>query len=86
MSEKRGKQGEGGGKPLKWNSPEELKEKINEYFKWADDNKKHITVGGLAWWLNCNRDTLLNYENSEENDWLKRLDNETKHKYVGTIK
>lgn len=79
-------QGKGGGQPLKWESPEELEEKIQEYYKWAEKNDKHITVSGLAWWLGCDRTTLLNYENADDNDWLKRLDDEERRKYVITIK
>ena len=40
-----------GGRPLKFKSPEELEAKIEEYYQWANDNKKHITVSGLAWYL-----------------------------------
>ncbi|QAA31235.1 terminase small subunit [Clostridium manihotivorum] len=81
-----GNQGKGGGKPLKWKSPKELQNKIDEYFKWAENNKKHVSVTGLAWWLRCDRSTLLNYENAEENGWLNRLNYETKMKYVSAIK
>ncbi|MBC2579981.1 terminase small subunit [Clostridium sp. DJ247] len=86
MENKNNRQGEGGGQPLKWNSPEELEEKINEYYRWAKENEKHITVTGLAWFLGCDRQTLLNYEGAEENQWLKRVDDETRRKYVGTVK
>jgi hypothetical protein len=79
-------QSNGGGQPLKWQSPQELESKIQEYYNWAKENGKHITVSGLAWFLGCDRQTLLNYENADENDWLKRVDEETKRKYIGTIK
>lgn len=83
---KKNNQGKGGGQPLKFKSPEVLKKNIEAYFQWCEDNKKHKTVSGLAWWLNCDRDTLLNYENADKNDWLKRLDEATKRKYISTIK
>ena len=79
-------QGKGGGQPLKWGTPEELEQKINDYYQWARDNYKRITVTGLAWWLGTNRTTLLNYENSEENGWLDRCSKEDRRKYVNAIK
>ena len=75
-----------GGRPLKFKSPEELEAKIEEYYQWANDNKKHITVSGLAWYLDINRHTLLNYENSLDNDSLKSVDDEVKLKFIATIK
>lgn len=74
------------GQPLKWKSPEELQKKIDTYFKWCEKHNKHKTVSGLAWWLDTDRITLLNYENADENNWLKRLDEGTKHQYINTIK
>ncbi|WP_039237526.1 terminase small subunit [Clostridium sp. K25] len=75
-----------GGQPLKWKSPEELENKIQEYYKWAKENKKHITVTGLAWWLGCSRTTLMHYEKAEESEWLNRCNDEEKRKYVNSIK
>jgi predicted ATPase len=46
----------------------------------------HITVTGLAWWLDTSRQTLINYENSESNGWLKRCTQEDKREYIDTIK
>lgn len=73
-------------KPLKFKTPEELENKIEEYFKYAKDNKEHITITGLAWYLDCNRQTLLNYENSLENDRLKSVSDDVKVRYVDAIK
>ncbi len=73
-------------KPLKFKSPEELESKIQEYYKWAEDNNRHITMSGLAWYLGCSRTTLLNYENSLENEWLKSVDDDVKVLYVNSIK
>ncbi|TCT16392.1 DNA-packaging protein gp3 [Natranaerovirga pectinivora] len=83
---KKGNQGNGGGKPLKWGSPEELEQYIQEYFEWTKKNDKHITVTGLAWWLGCSKQTIQNYEKAEENDWLQRLDSEERRRYVDLIK
>ncbi|MDU4890976.1 MAG: terminase small subunit [Clostridium sp.] len=74
------------GQPLKFESPEELQERIEEYFIWAKKNKRHITITDLAYYLGTNRTTLLNYENSMENDWLKSVDDDVKVRYVNTIK
>lgn len=73
-------------KPLKFKSPEELESKIQEYYRWAEDNNKHITMSGLAWYLDTTRKTLLEYENSLENDWLKSVDYDVKVLYVNSIK
>lgn len=75
-----------GGRPLKFKTPEELEKRIEEYYKWAEYNNKHITVTGLAWFLDIDRQTLLNYENSLENDWLKSVPDDVKVGFVGTIK
>lgn len=73
-------------KPLKFKSPEELESRIEEYYKWANDNNKHITMSGLAWYLGTNRQTLLNYENSLDNNWLKSVPDDVKVRYVDSIK
>lgn len=73
-------------KPLKFKSPEELEERIQEYYEWAKDNNKHITMSGLAWYLGTNRQTLLNYENCLEDDWLKSVPDDVKVLYVDSIK
>lgn len=83
---KKGKQGEGGGQPLKWKSPEELKNKIDEYFEWADKAGLHYMVSGLAYYLKCDLQTLLNYEHAEVNGWLKRVSDVDRRKYVESIK
>jgi hypothetical protein len=55
-----------GGRPLKFNSHEELQKKINEYYDWAKDNNKPLTVERLACFLNTNRQTLLAYSRDEK--------------------
>ena len=74
-----------GGRPLKFKTPEELQEKIDKYYEWAKDNKKHITITGLAWFLDTNRQTLLNYEN-DSSDLYKNIDDDVKVKFIDTIK
>jgi hypothetical protein len=55
-----------GGKPLKFKTPEDLQAKIDEYFKWADDNERPYTLERLACFLDCETDTIRNYEARDE--------------------
>ncbi len=55
-----------GGRPLKFESPEELQEKIDRYFEECDLNKVLYTVCGLAVALECDRNTLTNYTAKKE--------------------
>lgn len=52
------------GRPLKFKSVEELQKKIDAYFE--DENNKPYTITDLAVWLDCDRKTLINYEEKEE--------------------
>lgn len=89
-----------GGRPLKFESEEELQKKIDEYFKscweqridmwgnplyWKDEkgNKmmdkpvlkqvKPYTIGGLAVFLDCSRDTLVEYGHKKKfSDTIKK--------------
>ena len=70
------------GRPLKFKSPKELEQKINEYFDYCDNRIKNIytkegaevaithpapyTMSGLARALGVDRDTILNYSKKEE--------------------
>lgn len=73
------------GRPLKFKSPEELQKKIDEYYQWAKDNKKHLTISGLAWYLDTNRQTLLNYEN-EDSNLFNSLEDSVKCAFIDAIK
>lgn len=75
-----------GGQPMKFKTPEELEEKIQEYYIWAKDNKKHITVTGLAWFLDTDRITLLRYENMIDSELYKSISDDVKVKYCNSIK
>lgn len=55
-----------GGRPLKFNSVQELQDKIAEYFKWAEEKGKPLTIERLACFLQTDRFTLLNYEDRED--------------------
>lgn len=52
------------GRPLKFQSPEELQEKIEEYFSVTPEGQRTIT--GLAVHLDTSRETLCNYESRDE--------------------
>ncbi len=54
-----------GGRPLKFNSHQELQKKINEYYDWAKENNKPLTIERLCCFLNTNRQTLLAYSRDE---------------------
>lgn len=58
------------GRPLKFNSVEELKGKIESYFLSLKNDKGEYTrpptITGLAVALDTNRETLCNYEEKEE--------------------
>ena len=55
-----------GGRPLKFNSNEELQELIDEYFKECDLKGEFYTITGLADYLDTDRITLVRYENRDE--------------------
>ena len=61
------------GRPLKFQSVEELQKQIDEFFKWCTDNNKPMTITGLALALDTSRETLLEYEDRPEYvDTIKR--------------
>lgn len=74
-----------GGRPLKFKSPEELQEKIDNYYIWAKENKKHITITGLAWFLGTNRQCLLRYQ-EEDSELLKSVPDDVKKKFRDAIR
>lgn len=52
------------GRPLKFQSEEELSKKIEEYFEITPEGQRTIT--GLAVHLDTSRETLCNYEKKEQ--------------------
>ena len=54
------------GRPLKFKSVEALEEMIEGYFCDCDEKGRPYTVSGLAVFLDCDRQTLLNYEKKKE--------------------
>lgn len=55
-----------GGRPLKFQDLTELQRKIDSYFEHCDSLQKPYLITGLALALDCDRDTLLNYEDKDE--------------------
>lgn len=53
------------GRPLKFESVDSLKNKINRYF--AEVERDEWTITGLAVWLDTSRETLMDYEKGEGN-------------------
>lgn len=66
----------------KFNDPEVLKQKIEEFFIECERNYKVPTITGLAVHLDTTRLTLLDYEN----EVIKRLPEDVKHEIANTIK
>lgn len=52
------------GRPLKWESPEEITEIIDSYFE--ETSKDEITLTGLCLALETNKQTLANYQEKPE--------------------
>lgn len=55
-----------GGRPKKFNSPEDLQDKVDAYFEECDMNGKPYTMSGLALALDIDRKTLVNYSKDEK--------------------
>ena len=54
------------GRPLKFKSIKDLDEKIDAYFKEMDEKERPYTITGLAVALDTNRETLIDYQNSDD--------------------
>ena len=56
------------GRPMKFQSPEELQSKVNDYFAECDKNKKNKTLSGLAVYLETTTETLRRYEHNDRKE------------------
>lgn len=54
------------GRPLKFNSVDELEQKIKDYYQDCIDRSKPLTIAGLACYLDVDRHTIYNYENKSD--------------------
>lgn len=52
------------GRPLKFESPEQMQKLIDKYF--AETPEQELTITGLALALDTDRQTLINYEKRDE--------------------
>lgn len=55
-----------GGRPLKFKTPEELENAVNQYFAECEVKEKPKTMSGLALALGIDRRTLVNYSDKDE--------------------
>jgi hypothetical protein len=55
-----------GGRPVKYESAEQIQILINQYFETREKEKKPCTIQGLAIALDLSRQGLLDYSNKEE--------------------
>ncbi len=62
-----------GGRPLKFQSVDELQKKIDAFFIDADTKEEPYTITGLALALDTTRETLMDYQHRDEySDTIKR--------------
>lgn len=54
------------GRPKKYTNVEEVEEIIKKYFKECKDDRRPYTMSGLAYALDMDRKTLLNYSKDEK--------------------
>ena len=54
------------GRPRAFKNAEEVKSKIDAYFNYCEEKEKPYTMSGLAYYLEIDRRTLLNYSKNEE--------------------
>ncbi len=54
------------GLPKIFKSVEEVEEKINAYFEYCNKENKPYTMSGLAYYLDVDRRTIVNYTKEEE--------------------
>lgn len=61
---KRGRVNEG--RPLKFETVEELEKKIQEFYDWIKENEKPMTLGRLAVFLDCTTNTIRSYQEDQQ--------------------
>ena len=68
------------GRPLKFETPEILQAKIDEYF--AVTPPREVTITGLALFLDTSRETLMNYEKRDNFfDTVKKAKDRVQNEY-----
>jgi len=54
------------GRPKLYTDVEQMKKDIDNYFKYCDKHGKPYTISGLAYYLDMDRKTLLNYSKDDK--------------------
>lgn len=71
-----------GGRPLKFETPEELQRQVDDYFITAEEKGEHFSVLGMALHLNTTRETLADYEKKDGySDIIKMAKARVAHAY-----
>jgi hypothetical protein len=52
-------------RPLKFQSPEELQQKVDAFFDYCKKEEQNPIVEGLCLFLECDKQTILNYEEKD---------------------
>lgn len=75
--------GNNGGRPVNYESEEELINKCEEYFQYIEDNNEKATLTGLALYLGfASRQSLYDYEKTEKFSYIiKRAKTFVEHEY-----
>lgn len=54
------------GQPRLFKSAADLQERVDNYFAYAEENKKPYSIAKLALYMGCDRQTIYNYEKDQE--------------------
>lgn len=61
------------GRPRIWETEQDLQTDIDRYFDYCEEKDKPMTIAGLAYYLNVDRQTIYNYNKQDQYfDTLKR--------------
>lgn len=74
------------GRPRKYETPEQMQEIIEDYFRECEETGEVPTITGLAFKLDMSRKSLLDYENPDSRGCLKNVDPEMRDRFSHTIK
>lgn len=70
------------GKPLKFQTPDDLQKAVDAYFARCKENDEPLTITGLALALDTTRETLMDYEAKDDySDTIKRAKLKIEHAY-----
>ncbi len=74
------------GRPRKFRTPQEVQEKINEYFEWAEANNRPLNMERFKCFLGICNDTLTPYMNGTYDDGVAEEDFSDYGNFSETIK